>query len=181
MKTTSLVLLSALALASSAAAGPLVALPVTPQTLITPSALFRDQEWFFDGYGSYLNHREVDCSCDSKHDGWGGGFAVGHYFAYYVGARLDVNFSSVDDAQTTLGGDILLRFPIAETHLAPYAFVGGGVQFNDSSYGFFRVGGGLEWRFTPHFGIFAEGSYAWLADDNDSTDVMAKVGLRYSF
>ena len=48
------------------------------------------------------------------------------------------------------------------------------------------AGGGLEWRVTPRFGIFAEGRYTWTAryngengtnDDNDR----ARLGLRLAF
>jgi hypothetical protein len=177
MKKTALLLLSLTALAGSANAGPLVALPVNP-TAITPSVLFRDSELFFDAYGSYLNHRATDCSCGGKSEGYGGGFAVGHYFGYYIGARLDVNFSSVEAAQTSIGGDILLRYPIPNTHLAPYAFVGGGIMGNDGNPGFFRAGGGLEWRFTSHFSIFGEGSYAWVYEDDNSNNTLVKVGVR---
>ncbi len=180
MKETALIFLSMLALAGSAAAGPLVALPFSP-TAITPSVLFRDSELFFEGYGSYLHLKESDCGCDGKREGWGGGLAIGHYFGYYIGARLDVNFSSLEEAKTTLGGDILLRYPIPDTHIAPYAFVGGGVQFHDGDNGFIRVGGGIEWRFTPHFGIFGEGSYAWVSQESTTENLLIKAGIRYIY
>lgn len=181
MKKFAFTLLAALSCIGSAWAGPLVALPVEPNRIM-PSVLFRDQELFFDIYGSYLEHREKNCGCDSKHEGFGGGFAVGHYFGYYVGARFDVNFSSVEHAKTNLGGDILLRFPIETARLAPYAFVGGGVQIADGSNdGFLRAGGGLEWRFTPHFGIFSEASYAWVDQQNTANNLTIKAGIRYIY
>ncbi len=180
MKKTALVLLTALVCVGSSVAGPLQALPVNPHE-VTPSALFRDQELFFDIYGSYLQNRETNCDCESKRDGYGGGFAIGHYFGYYVGARLDVNFSSVEDAKTNIGGDILLRFPIQTAHLAPYAFVGGGVQVANGNNGFLRVGGGIEWRFTPHFGIFGEGSYSWVDQENRANNLTIKAGIRYIY
>ena len=180
MKKTALVLFSTLVFAGIAAAGPLVALPVNPNQVV-PSALFRDSELFFDGYGSYLKRYGNDCGCGGNQDGFGGGFAIGHYFGYYVGARLDVNFSSVEDAQITIGGDILIRYPIPNTQVAPYAFVGGGVQVDGDNSGFFRVGGGIEWRLTPHFGIFSEGSYAWVDQDSTAENLMIKVGIRYIY
>lgn len=183
MKKTALFLLSSLVLADIAAAGPLVALPVSPTQLV-PSPIFRDQEIYFDGYGSYLHrYGGRKCGCDDSGDqgGFGGGFAIGYTFAYYVGARLDVNFSSVDDAQTNVGGDIIIRYPFPEAHLAPYAFVGGGVEAADGNHGFFRVGGGIEWRFTPHFGIFSEGSYAWVDQGGDAENLTVKVGIRYIY
>ena len=47
--------------------------------------------------------------------------------------------------------------------------------------GFFRLGGGLEWRFTPHFGIFGEGSYGWVYQDTDGENLLIKVGIRYIY
>jgi hypothetical protein len=182
MKKTALVLLSTLVLAGFASAGPLVALPVSPYQ-VTPSPLFRDSELFFDGYGSYLHRYGNECGCGGggSRDGFGGGFAVGHFFGYYVGARLDVNFSSVEDAQTTIGGDIIIRYPFPEAHVAPYAFVGGGVEVAEGNNGFFRVGGGLEWRITPHFGVFTEGSYAWVDQNDSAENLTVKVGIRYIY
>ncbi|MCE9519678.1 MAG: hypothetical protein K8R87_09020, partial [Verrucomicrobia bacterium] len=66
MKKTALVLLAAFTCVGSTIAGPLKALPVNPYE-VTPSVLFRDQELYFDIYGSYLQHRESNCGCDSKH------------------------------------------------------------------------------------------------------------------
>ncbi len=182
MKKTALNLLFVVAAAGSAVAGPLRALPARPYE-VTPSPLFRDQELFFDLYGSYVRHDERSSghSGHSDRDGFGGGLSIGHYFGYYIGARFDVNFSSVDAAEITLGGDILLRYPIRETHVAPYVFAGGGVMLDHGDPGFFRLGGGLEWRFTPHFGIFGEGSYGWVYQDTDGENLLIKVGIRYIY
>lgn len=183
MKKFALFLLSSLVLGDFAAAGPLVALPVSP-TQVVGSPLFRDQEIFVDGYASYLHRyggRHCGCGGIGDQDGFGGGFSVGYMFAYYVGARLDVNFSSVEEAQTNIGGDVIVRYPFPEARVAPYALVGGGVQVNDGSHGFFRVGGGIEWRITPHFGVFSEGSYAWVSQDSTSQNLTIKAGLRYIY
>ena len=162
---------------ASAVAGPLVALPVLPNEVM-PSALYRDHELFFDLYGNYIKHFEDDCSCDGRHDGYGGGIAVGTYFAYYMGARFDATFSSVEHSKSIFSGDLMFRYPIPETPLAPYAFIGGGFLGENGNHGFFRAGAGLEYRITPRFGIFGEGSYSWISPDSAEDDTIIKVGVR---
>jgi hypothetical protein len=90
-----------------------------------------------------------------------------------------VNFSSVDAASTTVAGDVIFRYPIPETPIAPYCFVGGGLVPDHGNHAFVRVGGGVEWRITPHFGLFGEASYAWLHPEDE--DLMIKAGVRLIF
>jgi hypothetical protein len=96
--------------------------------------------------------------------------------------------------------------------LAPYVFGGGGGvftgaggntantpfpgvnnRFNNASAnvtnnrGLGHVGGGLEYRFTPHIGIFGEASYNWVEGGNHNFNssvkdfVQTNFGLRYAF
>jgi hypothetical protein len=44
-----------------------------------------------------------------------------------------------------------------------------------------RIGGGLEWRFTPHFGIFTEASYVFPNLGNNNFVQWNFIGLRYAF
>jgi hypothetical protein len=93
-------------------------------------------------------------------------------------------------------------------HLAPYGFVGFGGLFaggggqtintrfpelNDrfnsiskevQSRPLGHVGGGLEYRFTPHIGIFAEAGYDFIDHTRGKTDnnfIQTNFGLRYAF
>jgi hypothetical protein len=43
-----------------------------------------------------------------------------------------------------------------------------------------HIGGGLEFRFTPHIGIFTEASYLILNGDSNNA-VNVNFGLRYAF
>ncbi|MEI6534861.1 MAG: outer membrane beta-barrel protein [Verrucomicrobiaceae bacterium] len=184
MKNTALVLLSIIGLAGSLSAGPFVAQPVAPPTAVVPSTLFRDTEYFFDLYGSYLNrYHSSDCGCDeTKRHGWGGGISVGNYFIPNVGLRADANFSSVDAARSQVCADFLFRYLIPGSHFAPYALIGGGIESaNDAHDWMIRVGGGLEYRVTPRFGLFTEASYAWIYNDEKSEDLTVKLGVRFIF
>jgi len=109
-----------------------------------------------------------------------------------------------------------MRLPLDDfwpsVHLAPYIFGGfggvftgaGGNTINTSSSGvnerfnnassnvsnnrfLGNTGGGLEYRFTPHIGIFGEASYNWVEGGNHNFNssvkdfVQTNFGLRYAF
>ena len=95
-----------------------------------------------------------------------------------MGARFDATFSSVEHSKSIFSGDLMFRYPIPETPLAPYAFIGGGFLGENGNHGFFRAGAGLEYRITPRFGIFGEGSYSWISPDSAEDDTIIKVGVR---
>jgi hypothetical protein len=110
-------------------------------------------------------------------------------------------------------GDLLLRLPLDDfwpsIHLAPYFIGGGGGLFTGAggttintrfqgvnntfnnvstnvtnNRGLGHVGGGLEYRFTPHIGIFGEATYNWIGGGNHSSGndfIQTNFGLRYAF
>jgi hypothetical protein len=189
MKINAIALLSSLALAGSALAGPVIVNAPVETTKIVPSAVFRDQEFFFDVYGSYLdrtsNQDSASCACsddNSKRHGFGGGLAAGEFFNPYLGARVDVNFSSVHDAKMDVAADFLFRVPIKDTQLSAYALVGGGVEVVNGSHSLIHLGGGLEYRITPTIGIFTEATYGWVffPDERDE-NLTIKLGVRYAY
>jgi hypothetical protein len=119
-------------------------------------------------------------------------------------------------AAGVITGDFILRLPLDDfwpsVHLAPYIFGGGGGlftgaggntintpfpgvnnRFNNASTnvsnnrGVANVGGGLEYRFTPHIGLFGEAGYNWVGGGNHNFNssvkdfVQTNFGLRYAF
>ena len=119
-------------------------------------------------------------------------------------------------AAGVITGDFILRLPLDDfwpsVHLAPYIFGGGGGlftgaggntintrfpevnnRFNNASTnvsnnrGVGNVGGGLEYRFTPHIGLFGEAGYNWVGGGNHNFNssvkdfVQVNFGLRYAF
>jgi len=119
-------------------------------------------------------------------------------------------------AAGVITGDLILRLPLDDfwpsVHLAPYIFGGGGGlftgaggntintrfpgvnnRFNNASTnvsnnrGVGNVGGGLEYRFTPHIGLFGEAGYNWVGGGNHNFNssvknfVQVNFGLRYAF
>ena len=113
-------------------------------------------------------------------------------------------------------GDFIMRLPLDDfwpsVHLAPYIFGGfggvftgaGGNTINTSSSGvnerfnnassnvsnnrfLGNTGGGLEYRFTPHIGIFGEASYNFVGGGNHNFNsslknfIQTNFGLRFAF
>lgn len=105
--------------------------------------------------------------------------------------------------------DVVLRYPLdlvfRNFHLAPYAFGGiGGVFTESGSFGHFvtndfrfrnrfrnrgnqdnnnvlgNAGAGLEYRFTPHLGIFGEADYS-IVNQPRNNFMQVNFGVRYAF
>jgi hypothetical protein len=123
---------------------------------------------------------------------------------------------SFSAAAGVVTGDIILRLPLDDfwpgVHLAPYVIGGGGGVFTgaggntintrfpelnrefnnvsadvENNRGLGHVGGGFEYRFTPHIGIFGEATYNWVAGGQHNFNssvkdfVQTNVGLRFAF
>jgi hypothetical protein len=123
---------------------------------------------------------------------------------------------SGSSAAGVLTGDFVLRLPLDDFypgfHLAPYIFGGFGGVFTDAgdntintpsqraNHAFNNasgnasndrilgnIGGGFEYRFTPHVGVFGEAGYNWVGGGNHSINsgvkdfVQTNFGLRYAF
>jgi hypothetical protein len=119
-------------------------------------------------------------------------------------------------AAGVITGDFVMRLPLDDfwptVHLAPYIFGGGGgvftgaggntintpfpavnQRFNNASSnvsnnrGLANIGGGLEYRFTPHIGVFGEAGYNWVGGGQHSFNssvkdfVQVNFGLRWAF
>ena len=102
-------------------------------------------------------------------------------------------------------GNVILRYPLdlkfPGFHLAPYAFGGVGGIFNENNT-FTRVatfgnqnrlnrrdtndevlgdaGVGLEYRFTPHIGLFGDARYNFV-DGPKNNFLLTRFGVRFAF
>jgi hypothetical protein len=200
------VLLLAVALASQVGAvfaGPpevskeVVAPPPPP-----PLAFYRANEWDLNVFGTYAKGVGGDINRGLGEHAWGGGLG-GEYFPWlYAGFRIQGSVVDVSRHDTTAGfvaGDFLLRYPLDSlwpgVHLAPYAFAGVGGFFTDlgdyyDTFGYRHhhsddrvmgnFGGGVEYRFTPHIGIFTEAAYD-VVDGPKNNFVPINFGFRFAF
>ena len=147
------------------------------KTVIPEEPCFGETELQLDIFGAYTS-----VSGDDHESGWGGGVGVNYYFQRYIGLGADYTITDGEGEELhQINGHLLFRYPIdtGSLCLAPYLKVGGGYQVNGGGDGVYGVGGGLEVRVTPRFGIFGEGGYYWSGEDNDYAQ--AKAGVRFVF
>ena len=170
-----------------------------------PVSYFRSNEFSLGLFGSYGvafddNHRAI-----GNHT-WGGGVDGEYFPLQYLGLAVEGNFFNELPGNffgSTVTGNVILRFPLDNKfpgfHLAPYAFGGVGGIFNESN-GFTRfttggenfnhrnsqnevlgdAGAGLEYRFTPHLGVFTDARYNFVNGPRNDF-MMTRFGLRYAF
>jgi hypothetical protein len=146
--------------------------------------LYRSQELDLDLFGSgSLGEDTLEHLSESRfrhHSLWGGGGGLTYFFCRYVGVggEFDAEGRShqfVDSAD----GNVYVRVPILETGVAPYIFGGGGYQFEDFHQSFGQAGGGVEYRFCRHLGIFVDGRYVMANKSEDYGE--ARAGFRFVF
>jgi len=165
---------------------------------------YTGNELSLDMFGSYwaaergLNH-VFETNIRGDRGRWGGGVGVNYFFTPFIGIGGDANWSDHrgfgGPATDWVMGNLILRFPIANTGFAPYVYGGGGRQFN----GLFRdpetgdifagaryewvadLGAGLEYRFSPVVGIFGDGRYIWHLRDGGIDRLSLRAGLRIAF
>src|ERR1700747_1927139 len=159
---------------------------VTPPAPV--KEVYRANEWQLDLFGAYAPAGGKGDRFLGDH-AWGGGADVNYFFTKYLGLGLEgdildgtgpINSGNVS-GQFALNA--LVRYPIGNTGWAPYVFagIGGCVPGEVSNFvqtfsnGISRQirnnnnndvlleghwGGGLEYRFNRHIGVFAGGRYA---------------------
>lgn len=146
--------------------------------------LFRANEWNLDLFGSVSVGQDTLNNISGervREDGrLGAGFGVSYFITRHLGIGGDAYaentaHSFFDDASA----NVIFRIPFDRAHLAPYVYGGGGRQFDPFEIWFAQAGGGLEWRFTRGFGIFADARY--VLTDEVRNFGLGRAGVRLSF
>ena len=203
MKTTLLTLSLLAALALPGIAGE----PTITQSssMATPSlSLYNAGEVQIDVFGAY----GISSSGNERligDDAFGGGLGMSYYFTRWFGIGGETSLFDADNHLLgTAAFNVFLRAPIADSGFAVYAFGGGGISYNaedidsedfedaqdrveddedvrdsDDVLFLWHVGAGVEYRFNPNFGVFADGRYTWVERD-DSDFGLVRVGLRFA-
>lgn len=171
-----------------------------------PESFFRAGEFDVGAFATYAKGFGENFGSVGEH-GWGGGGDLSYFPWLYAGFRLQgavVNTIPGDNNAGDIKADVVLRYPLdrvfPNVHLAPYAFGGiGGVFTEGGSFGHFvtndfrfrnrgnrddnvlgNAGAGLEYRFTPHIGIFGEADYS-IVNQSRNNFMQVNFGLRYAF
>lgn len=115
------------------------------------------------------------------HDGRTGlGVGANYFLTKYVGIGGDAYTENTHDSFVdSASGNIILRYPFENIHLAPFVFGGGGYQWDLTKTAFAQAGAGLEYRFAQHVGVFTDARYVF---NHDTSDIgIGRVGLRFTF
>jgi Outer membrane protein beta-barrel domain len=179
---------------------------IVPPPTPPPTSFFRANEFDVGAFATYSKAFGDNFGSVGEH-GWGGGADLSYFPWLYAGFRLQgavMNTIPGDNTTGVVKGDVVLRYPLDRVapnlHLAPYAFGGVGGVFTNSG-GFRRfvtnsfefknrgnrdnnvlgnTGAGLEYRFTPHIGVFGEVDYNFV-DGPRNNFMEVNTGVRYAF
>ena len=110
----------------------------------------------------------------------GAGVGLSYFITRNIGIGADAYSENttgvfVDSAAANL----ILRLPLGQSGFAPYAFGGGGRQFEMIEAWFGQFGAGMEYRFTANVGVFVDARCV-LPDETKYYGV-ARLGLRFAF
>jgi len=169
-----------------------------------PASYFRANEWSIGAFGAYgwtYNHNVRGIG----NHYWGGGVDGQYFPLQMLGFSIEGTFFNEipgDNFGATVIGDVIFRYPLdtinPNLHLAPYAFAGIGGLFNSGSHNdeFHPLhplsnsnsddkvqgdfGAGLEYRFTPHIGLFSDVRFN-LVDGPKNNYLSTRFGVRYAF
>jgi hypothetical protein len=149
-----------------------------------PSELYRASELSLDAFGAGAGdgRRHDDYGFgDHHHDArGGGGGGLEYFFCRYIGIEAETfALANHNNTESDVGGNLVLRLPIAQTGFSPYIFGGGGSEFTYRSEGYGDGGAGLEFRFSRMFSIFGDGRFA--APNHTRNYGMGRIGVKFTF
>jgi hypothetical protein len=201
-KALALAVIAILSPAMDAVAGE----PVVPSKEVVapspppPSSYFRANELDLGAFATYATSFGNQSNFKGIGDhAWGGGAEVSYFPLLWAGFRVQgavVNLIPGDNTAGIVRGDFLARYPLdlvwPNFHLAPYGIAGvgglfsgynglrpnGSLRFSNQVLGDF--GGGLEYRFTPHIGVFSEATWN-VVNESKNNFLQVNFGARFAF
>lgn len=104
--------------------------------------------------------------------------------AYFITRNLGIGAEAYSENTTgvfvdSASANLTLRLPLGQSGFAPYVFGGGGRHFDDVKTWFAQAGAGVEYRFTPHVGVFID-ARGVLPNETRYYGV-ARLGMRFAF
>jgi hypothetical protein len=145
-------------------------------------ARYRSHELSLDAFGGLtLGQETTDQNSGerTRHDArLGAGAGLNYFFTRHLGIAAEgftenPRHSFVDNAD----GSMVFRLPLGKSGMAAYLLGGAGHQFDSTSATTFHTGGGLEYRFTEHFGTFIEPRIVFKQGNYG----FGRCGVRWSF
>lgn len=145
---------------------------------------FRAHEWQVD---VSVAGRTGMINSHSGYEGIGGNLGISYFFTKYLGVGIDNSVGGgfltgkPSTAYDQFQADLLVRYPICAFNFTPYIMIGGGSSWAVVTQGNGNLGGGLEYRFTPNVGLFADCRWLYGTDRGVLSEALPRVGIRFAF
>jgi len=174
--------------------GTLLLLAATPAwaadaTFTTPTGnnlddLYRIGEFSADGFGTAsLGKYTLDHLSGARvynNTRLGAGMGLNYFFTRYLGMDAEAYSENGPGAWVdSVSANLIVRFPMGDSGFAPYVLGGAGYRFDHVSAAFGEAGGGMEYRFTPHWGVFLDARAVLPAETRIYG--LARIGVRFAF
>ena len=155
-----------------------------PPSESSGSGWYRAHELSLDLFGSAsLSEHTIDHLSGTRvreNTRLGAGAGINYFFTQNLGLGGDVYSENTTGAFIdSASASMYLRFPLGNSGFAPYVYGGGGRQFDTLKNWFAQAGGGIEYRFNPHMGMFID-ARGVLPDEARYYGV-ARLGMRFAF
>lgn len=146
--------------------------------------LYRANELSVDAFGTAsLGKYSIDHLSGSRvrqNTELGAGVELNYFITRNIGIGADAYSENTTGVFVdSVSANLILRLPLGQSGFAPYAFGGGGRQFDTAKVWFGQVGAGMEYRFTPRVGVFLDAR--WVLPDETKYFGVARIGLRFAF
>lgn len=104
--------------------------------------------------------------------------------SYFITRNLGVGVEGYSENTTgpfidSASANLTLRLPLGGSGVAPYVFGGGGQQFDLAKLYFGQAGVGVEYRFTPRFGMFVDAR--GVVPNETKYYGVGRLGVRFAF
>lgn len=110
----------------------------------------------------------------------GAGAGLSYFVTRYIGLGAEAYSENTTGVLVdSVSANVIGRFPLGQSGFAPYAYGGGGRQFDMAKVWFAQMGAGMEYRFTPRVGAFIDAR--WVLPDETKYYGVARLGMRFGF
>jgi hypothetical protein len=104
--------------------------------------------------------------------------------SYFITRNLGIGAEAYSENTTgpfidSASANLTLRLPLGGSGVAPYVFGGGGQQFDLAKFYFGQAGVGVEYRFTPRFGMFVDARC--VVPNETKYYGVGRLGVRFAF
>ena len=145
---------------------------------------YRQCEFSLQGFGTAsLGESTLDhlSGANVRHNArLGAGVGINYFITRFVGIGAEAYSENTDGVFVdSASANLTLRLPIGDSGLAPYIFGGGGHQFGMTKQWFGQAGAGVEYRFTPHIGVFVDAR--GVAPAETKFYGVGRFGMTYAF